>query len=357
MSKRKPLSPPVPATPALRAVPPPEGQRPDILFVPTPPAVVDGMLMLARVTSADVLYDLGCGDGRIVIAAAQRHGARCVGIDIDPVRITQARAAVTKAGLDHLVTIVHADLFADTTDIRDATVVTLYLLPSLNVKLLPKLHRDLRPGTRVVSHDFDMGEAWRPLSTLTVGGKRVYAFEVSREDPAVPMAVVPRQAITADELRDALTWHFPITPSRVMLCRHLGQEDLLFEGIVPLPLQGQLAAQGGELIKAADGLTINPEFTPVLESYAVKVALEPRVIARPPAGEPAPAEPAGSIGVWRLPLAVLVRLFAEGVNRVLEVRPITATFPGADDAAVDGPALPGEGVRPTPEPVADSRRD
>lgn len=171
--------------------------------------------------------------------------------------------------------------------------------------------------------------------------------------PVPPPALVPAAStITADELRASLTWQFPITPSRVITCRHCGQEDLLFEGIVPAPLQQLLAAHGGAQVHAADGLAISHEFIPVLESYAVRVALQPRIVPRAAEGEPEPAEPAGSIGVWRLPLSVLARLFAEGVNRVLEVRPISPMFPGPSDAVADRAALHGESVRPTTEPMA-----
>lgn len=144
---------------------------PDVPFVPTPPEVVDAMLRLAGVTSSDLVYDLGCGDGRIVIAAAKRYGARGVGVDIDPERIRSARANADSAGVSGRVRFLEQDLFQ--TDIRPATVVTLYLLPSVNEKLRPTLLRTLRPGTRVVSHAFDMGD-WQPDAHLEVGGRNVY---------------------------------------------------------------------------------------------------------------------------------------------------------------------------------------
>src|SRR5438477_10375756 len=121
-------------------------------YVTKPPAVVNAMLRLAGVTARDVVYDLGCGDGRIVIAAAKKYGAHGVGIDLNPGRIQQARANARKAGVQSLVSFQVNDLFA--ADIRAATVVTLYLLPDVNLRLRPKLVQDLRSGTRVVSHDF-----------------------------------------------------------------------------------------------------------------------------------------------------------------------------------------------------------
>lgn len=146
-------------------------RTPDVVYVPTPPAVVDRMLATAKVTRNDVVYDLGCGDGRIVIEAAKRFGARGVGIDIDPQRIAEARANAKAAKVEHLVEFRNADLFE--TDLSPATVVTLYLLPSLNLKLKPKLDKELRKGARVVSHDFDMGD-WKPEETHQVGNRMVY---------------------------------------------------------------------------------------------------------------------------------------------------------------------------------------
>lgn len=128
-------------------------RAPDIHYVPTPYEVVDKMLEVAKVTKTDVVYDLGCGDGRIVIAAAKKYGAKGVGYDIDPRRVAEARANVQAAGVGHLVQIQEADVF--TLDLRGASVVMLYLLPALNVKLIPQLER-LSAGSRVVSHDFDM---------------------------------------------------------------------------------------------------------------------------------------------------------------------------------------------------------
>ena len=139
----------------------------DVEYVPTPPEVVAEMLRLVDVTKNDVVYDLGCGDGRVVITAAQQYGARGVGVDIDPARIKESRENARKAGVDKRVTFVEQNLFE--TDFREATVVTLYLLPRLNLQLRPKLLTDLKPGTRVVSHDFDMDD-WQPDQAVTVPG-------------------------------------------------------------------------------------------------------------------------------------------------------------------------------------------
>ena len=128
-------------------------------FVATPPDVVDRMLTLARVLPTDVVYDLGSGDGRIVIAAAQKYGARGVGVDIDPVRIAESQENARRAHVDHLVTFKLQDALE--TDVSEATVVTLYMLAAMNVKLRPILTRQLRPGARIVSHNFGMGD-WEP---------------------------------------------------------------------------------------------------------------------------------------------------------------------------------------------------
>jgi SAM-dependent methyltransferase len=150
-------------------------RSPDVIFVPTPNEVVDKMLELAQVTSKDTVYDLGCGDGRIVITAAQKHGARGVGIDIDPQRIAEANANAKAAKVTDRVKFIEADLFE--ADISQATVVTLYLLTRLNEKLKPKLLKELRPGTRVVSHAFDMGD-WAPEQKVFVSSSTVYLWRI-----------------------------------------------------------------------------------------------------------------------------------------------------------------------------------
>ena len=157
----------------LPATAPQTERRPDVIFVPTREAVVEAMLKAAKVGPNDIVYDLGCGDGRIVIAAA-KLGARGVGIDIDPQRISEANANAQKAGVTGKVQFRQEDLFQ--ADIREATVVTLYLLPSLNVKLKPRLMEQLRPGTRIVSHDFDMGSTWPPDERGEVDGRNYYMW-------------------------------------------------------------------------------------------------------------------------------------------------------------------------------------
>jgi precorrin-6B methylase 2 len=149
-----------------------ELRAPDVIYVPTPQDVVEAMLKVAKVSKGDVLYDLGSGDGRIPITAAQKYGiARGIGIDINPERIKEANENLAKARVGDRVRFVNADLFE--ANLSDATVITLYLLPTLNLKLLPKLLKEVKPGTRIVSHAFDMGN-WKPEQTLKVGTRTVY---------------------------------------------------------------------------------------------------------------------------------------------------------------------------------------
>lgn len=148
-------------------------KEPDVPYVPTTEPAVQEMLKLAQVKKGDVLYDLGCGDGRIVIAAA-KLGARAVGVDINPVRIAEAKENAKKAGVEDLVRFEENDLFE--ADIHEATVVSLFLLPNINLKLKPKLLKDLRPGTRIVSNTFDMGD-WKAEKETTLdddGGDDTY---------------------------------------------------------------------------------------------------------------------------------------------------------------------------------------
>lgn len=158
------------------------GQAPrlDVPYVPTPQPVVDRMLEIAKVGKDDVVYDLGSGDGRIVITAARRYGAHGVGIDLDPQRITEARANAKKAGVDNKVTFMAGDLFK--TDLSDATVVTLYLLNSVNRELRPQLWKQLDVGTRVVSHAFDMGDEWPPERVEKVAGSIIYYWTITEEN-------------------------------------------------------------------------------------------------------------------------------------------------------------------------------
>jgi len=154
----------------------PASSQPDVLFVPTPQPVVEAMLDLAKVTSADVVYDLGSGDGRIVITAAKKYGARGVGVEIDRALVKQATANAAAAGVSDRVRFVEGNIF--NADLSDATVVTLYLLQSLNERLRPKLVRELKPGSRVVSHVFNMGPEWPPAQSLRVEGRPVYLWTI-----------------------------------------------------------------------------------------------------------------------------------------------------------------------------------
>jgi SAM-dependent methyltransferase len=146
-------------------------REPDVIFVPTPPETVDEMLRQARLKKGDVLYDLGSGDGRIPIAAAKQYGVRAVGIDIDPKLVEEAREAARREGVENLVSFRNEDMF--TADVREANVVTLYLSNTLNVMLRPKLLRELKPGSLIISHDFLMGD-WLPEKSVRVPWKNLY---------------------------------------------------------------------------------------------------------------------------------------------------------------------------------------
>jgi SAM-dependent methyltransferase len=151
--------------------------KPDVIWVPSEDAVVTAMLTLAKVTRTDVVYDLGCGDGRILIAAAKRFGARGVGVEIDPDLVKTARAAVAKAGVGDKVTIIEGNIFDPAIQIGDATVVTLFLLESLNQRLREtRLQTELKPGTRVVSNAFTMGPRWPPEKSESVGNTTIYLW-------------------------------------------------------------------------------------------------------------------------------------------------------------------------------------
>ncbi|MFC5462690.1 SAM-dependent methyltransferase [Massilia niabensis] len=165
--------------PAPRLLAQPAAAAPalDVPYVPTPQDVVDRMLQLAKVNKNDILFDLGCGDGRIVVTAAKNHGARCTGIDIDPERIAEAKENAKKAGVTDKVTFRVANLFE--TDLSTASVVTLYLLPTINTKLRPRLWQQLKVGSRVVSHAFDMGPEWPPEKTETVDGRTIYYWTIT----------------------------------------------------------------------------------------------------------------------------------------------------------------------------------
>lgn len=165
-------------------------RAPDVRYEPSSPEVVNAMLKLADVHKGDVVYDLGCGDGRIVIAASARFGARGVGIDIDPERIKEARENARKAGVTSRVKFRTEDLFE--ADIRQATVVTLYLFPWVNLRLRPKLWKELRPGTRIVSHSHDMGD-WRPEKEIEADGHKIYYWTIPANPRSSAAAGDPKE--------------------------------------------------------------------------------------------------------------------------------------------------------------------
>jgi len=152
------------------------GRHLDVPYVPTPIAVVDAMLDLAKVTKSDTVYDLGCGDGRIVVRAATRFGCRGVGVDLNPERVREARQNAAKAVVTELTRFEVGDVFDF--DFSPASVVTMYLLPSVNLKLRPRLQKELKPGTRIVSHDFHMGD-WPAQVTREVGRSRIYLWTIA----------------------------------------------------------------------------------------------------------------------------------------------------------------------------------
>ena len=146
-------------------------RKPDVIYYPTPPETVDEMLRMAKIRKGDVLYDLGSGDGRIPIAAAKQYGIRAVGIEIDPKLVTEAEEKAQQANVSALVRFRNEDMFR--IDVSEATIVTLYLSEKLNVLLRPKLLSELRPGSRILSHDFRMGD-WKPEQTVRVPWGKLY---------------------------------------------------------------------------------------------------------------------------------------------------------------------------------------
>lgn len=163
------------STPATSQSAVAQAKQPDVIYVPTPQERVDAMLKMARLKKGEKIYDLGCGDGRIAVSAARDYGARAVCVEIDPVRLAEARTNVKNAKVEKLVEVRQQDLFE--TDFSDADVVTLYLLPDLNERLKPKLQGALRPGSRVVSHAFDMG-TWKPDKQMDVAGAPLYLWVI-----------------------------------------------------------------------------------------------------------------------------------------------------------------------------------
>jgi SAM-dependent methyltransferase len=209
---------PAPGTPSSR--------EPDVVFVPTPYRVVDRMLEVARVRRDDLLFDLGSGDGRIVIAAARRYGARGVGIDIDSSLVAASRRNADTARVSDLVEFREADLFA--TNLRSASVVTLYLLTDLNIRLRPKLFAELRPGSRVVSHSFGMGD-WEADSTLVVDNRIVYYW-------IIPANIAGRWKLAASlapgsrDFTLQLEQHYQRITSAALLPSDLSLTDVRVEG-------------------------------------------------------------------------------------------------------------------------------
>ena len=172
-TQERQFDPQISATTSSTSVQSPQRQL-DVSYVPTPQTVVDRMLTIAKVSKNDVLYDLGSGDGRIVTTATQKYGMQGVGIDINPERIAEANTNAQQAGVTDLVEFRQQDLFQ--TDLSEATVVTLYLLPEVNLKLRPQLLK-LKPGTRIVSHAFDMGD-WKPERVEQVDDSTIYYWVV-----------------------------------------------------------------------------------------------------------------------------------------------------------------------------------
>jgi SAM-dependent methyltransferase len=176
---------------------------PDTIFVATPEVVVDEMLELANLQADDVLYDLGCGDGRIVVRAAEKYGIRTWGFDIDPARVAEARQNAKQAGVEELVTILERDIF--TLDLSQASVVTLYLMPELNVRLIPQLNQ-MKPGSRVVSHDFDMPgvDPLEHIRMRSANGQTRHDVYLWRTPLLLSVAQAPKATQPATEAQDSL---------------------------------------------------------------------------------------------------------------------------------------------------------
>lgn len=153
----------------------------DVPYVPTPAPIVEAMLKLGRIQASDFVIDLGCGDGRIVVMAAAKFGARGMGYDLNPERISEANANAKAAGVTDRVKFVEKNLFV--AEVKDASLVTLYLLPDVNLQLRPRLLKELKTGSRIVSHSFDMGE-WKPDEKLEINGKTLYLWEVTEQAKA-----------------------------------------------------------------------------------------------------------------------------------------------------------------------------
>jgi len=182
----------------------------DVPFVPSDDAVVSAMLGLAKIGSEDILYDLGAGDGRIVVAAAREYHCRSVGVEIDPLRIADAMEYAGDAGVEYLVDFIEGDIF--TAEFSEATVVTLYLLDSINLQLRPRLLAELRPGSRIVSHAFSMGD-WKADEVLEVGGIKIYKWVV----PAKVAGTWEWEAVDGTLVRAELTQKFQKVTARAWM--------------------------------------------------------------------------------------------------------------------------------------------
>ena len=193
-----------------------QSRIPDVHYEPTPQLIVEDLLKMAEVNGTDIIYDLGCGDGRFVITAAKKYGARGVGIDIDPERIKESNQNARVAGVMDKVKFIEADLFE--TDIREATIVALYLLPEMNMQLRPKLLKDLKPGSRVVSHEFDMYD-WQPDKTGRLGRNKYY------------MWVVPT------DVAGKWRWTFPSAKGEEQFLLALTQKFQEIDGQITTPIQ------------------------------------------------------------------------------------------------------------------------
>ena len=222
----------------VATVAPLHAQEPRVPYVPTPQDVVEKMLQVARVSAGDYLIDLGCGDGRIVVTAARTHGARGFGVDINPVRVTEAVENAQKAGVSDKVSFYQRDLFQ--TNLSQATVISMYLLPNVNMELRPKLLA-LKPGTRIVSHDFDLGD-WKPDQHVRFDSKLKYSGAGGQSD--IYFWVVPAQA------SGTWTWELPLRGKAQKYAITLSQTFQMVSGNVlvngqRVPLQAKLA--GNEL--------------------------------------------------------------------------------------------------------------
>jgi SAM-dependent methyltransferase len=263
-------------------------RTPDVGFEPTPHAVADAMLTLARVTPGDVVYDLGSGDGRLVIRAAEKYGVRAVGVEIDPALVSRSRQAARERGVADRVRIIEGDLF--TADISEATVVTLFLSPSVNQRLAPKLRQELKPGTRVVSHLFMMG-SWAPTETArTPDGADLFLWTVPRRPlrtpdtdaeptpPAVVDAMLRLARVTADDVVYDLgsgDGRIVIAAAQKYGARGVGVE------LVPSSIEkSRQVARDGEVADAVRFIEGDLFTTDLSEATVVTLALSASVNAR-----------------------------------------------------------------------------